>query len=213
MTRPVCAFNAPTRSTVRRCLPIFFFPSFFFTLSSVSILIASSFSSSLESRINAKIRERGGHVTDSHRLRGQGEKLERGREKSFGDRFTGRRERGDISSGSAGFALIAPLELRFRQASPIVPGPARIAANPSSGWLHAHRIHRTRPVQRGDSFIRSGVRSHGMLDRCNPCCSSSFAPFSSARARISTLLCYIYMCVYVEKERRRRERGSRYDTV
>lgn len=190
----------------------FFFPSFFFTLSSVSILIASSFSSSLESRINAKIRERGGHVTDSHRLRGQGEKLERGREKSFGDRFTGRRERGDISSGSAGFALIAPLELRFRQASPIVPGPARIAANPS-GWLHAHRIHRTRPVQRGDSFIRSGVRSHGMLDRCNPCCSSSFAPFSSARARISTLLCYIYMCLYGEKERRRRERGSRYDTV
>lgn len=208
----MCAFNAPTRSTVRRCLPIFFFPSFFFTLSSVSILIASSFSSSLESRINAKIRERGGHVTDSHRLRGQGEKLERGREKSFGDRFTGRRERGDISSGSAGFALIAPLELRFRQASPIVPGPARIAANPS-GWLHAHRIHRTRPVQRGDSFIRSGVRSHGMLDRCNPCCSSSFAPFSSARARISTLLCYIYMCLYGEKERRRRERGSRYDTV
>lgn len=157
-------------------------------------------------------------MTDSHRLRGQGEKLERGREKSFGDRFTGRRERGDISSGSAGFALIAPLELRFlefRQASPIVPGPARIAANPSSGWLHAHRIHRTRPVQRGDSFIRSGVRSHGMLDRCNLCCSSSFAPFSSARARISTLLCYIYIyvCLYGEKERRRRERGSRYDTV
>lgn len=151
-------------------------------------------------------------MTDSHRLRGQGEKLERGREKSF----TGHRERGDISSGSAGFALIAPLELRFlefRQASPIVPGPARIAANPSSGWLHAHRIHRTRPVQRGDSFIRSGVRSHGMLDRCNPCCSSSFTPFSSARARISTLLCYIYMCLYGEKERRRRERGSRYDTV
>lgn len=145
-------------------------------------------------------------MTDSHRLRGQGEKLERGREKSF----TGHRERGDISSGSAGFALIAPLELRFlefRQASPIVPGPARIAANPSSGWLHAHRIHRTRPVQRGDSFIRSGVRSHGMLDRCNPCCSSSFTPFSSARARISTLL-YIYVFVWGERKETKGKRIS-----